>query len=165
MKYKEVAEKLCKKYQTRDPFEIARQLGIQVFYGHYGTIRGYYNKIIQQRMIHINEALDEQQQTIVCAHELGHAIFHPDTNYAVFAGKLPFCCKCRLELEANKFCGLICFGRTTICGNTSIGRFHKSPHCWVSAMKSRNTGCCPLSRGCRKYDNEEVAHGISEQAV
>lgn len=102
MKYKEVAEKLCKKYQTRDPFEIARQLGIQVFYGHYGTIRGYYNKIIQQRMIHINEALDEQQQTIVCAHELGHAIFHPDTN-TPFLRANTFFAVSRLELEANKF--------------------------------------------------------------
>lgn len=102
MKYKEVAEKLCKKYQTRDPFEIARQLGIQVFYGHYGTIRGYYNKISQQRMIHINAALDEPQQTIVCAHELGHAIFHPNTN-TPFLRANTFFSVSKLELEANKF--------------------------------------------------------------
>ena len=102
MKYKEVAEKLCKKYQTRDPFEIARQLGIQVFYGHYGTIQEHYNKISQQRMIHINAALDEPQQTIVCAHELGHAIFHPNTN-TPFLRANTFFSVSKLEREANKF--------------------------------------------------------------
>lgn len=102
MKYKEVAEKLCKKYQTRDPFEIAERLGIQVFYGHYGTIRGYYNKISQQRMIHINAALDGPQQAVVCAHELGHAIFHPNTN-TPFLRANTFLSVSKLELEANKF--------------------------------------------------------------
>ena len=102
MKYKEVAEKLCKKYQTRDPFEIAERLGIQVFYGHYGTIRGYYNKISQQRMIHINAALDGPQQAVVCAHKLGHAIFHPNTN-TPFLRANTFLSVSKLELEANKF--------------------------------------------------------------
>ena len=102
MKYKEVAELLCKKYKTRDPFEIARRQGIQVFYGYYGTIRGYYNKICQQKMIHINYDLDEWQQKTVCAHELGHAIFHPDTN-TPFLRANTFFSVSKLELEANKF--------------------------------------------------------------
>lgn len=147
MKYKEVAEKLCKKYQTRDPFEIARQLGIQVFYGHYGTIRGYYNKISQQRMIHINAALDEPQQTIVCAHELGHAIFHPNTN-TPFLRANTFFSVSKLELEANKFAVDLLWSDDDLreCQLWTIPRLRC---CWVSVKNWPSIGAhsCSAIKG------------------
>lgn len=102
MGIKEVAERLCKKYQTRDPIEIARQLGIEVMFEQLGTIRGYYNREYHHKMIHINVDLDKRQQRIVCAHELGHAILHPDAN-TPFLRSSTLISVGRMETEANKF--------------------------------------------------------------
>jgi Zn-dependent peptidase ImmA (M78 family) len=101
VEYKEVADSLIQKYHTRDPIEIARQLGIRVFYGHYGTIRGYYDCKRKIKMIHINAELDDTQQKIVCAHEVGHAILHPNENTPFLQAHTLFSVR-KLELEANK---------------------------------------------------------------
>ena len=56
-----VGEKLVKRCGSRDPFEIARQLGINV---------------MRNRFIFLNNSLDENMLRIVCAHELGHDQLH-----------------------------------------------------------------------------------------
>lgn len=74
------ANSLQRKHETRNPYAIARQLGIIIAYEPLGTIHGYYNTLYRQRFIHINRDLRSYQQKYVCAHELGHAILHPDMN-------------------------------------------------------------------------------------
>lgn len=74
------ANRIQRKYETRNPFTIARQRGIIVAYEPLGTIHGYYNTLYRQRFIHINRDLRSYQQKYVCAHELGHAILHPNMN-------------------------------------------------------------------------------------
>lgn len=99
---KGLIEKLERKYQTRNPFELAKALGISVIFEDLGTINGYYNKQFRIKQIHINHNLSEHLQLLACAHELGHALLHPDSN-------TPFLRSCtyfsidRMELEANKF--------------------------------------------------------------
>lgn len=56
MDIKGLAEQICKKYNSRDPFEIAEGRNIIVLYEPLGSIRGYYSKSLRQAFIHINQA-------------------------------------------------------------------------------------------------------------
>ena len=68
-----VGEKLVKRCGSRDPFEIARQLGINVMLcENFGSLKGMYRVIKRNRFIFLNNSLDENMLRIVCAHELGH---------------------------------------------------------------------------------------------
>ena len=64
---------------TRDPFEIARQLGVEVlFCPDFGSMKGMYRVVKRTRFIFLNRDLTPQMQRIVCAHELGHDQLHRD---------------------------------------------------------------------------------------
>lgn len=72
-----VGRKLVTRCGTRDPFEIARQLGIEVmFCDDFGPLKGMYRVIKRNRFIFINKNMSERMQIIVCAHELGHDQLH-----------------------------------------------------------------------------------------
>ena len=72
-----VGSRLVKRCGTRDPFSIARQLGIEVMFCEYfGPLKGMYRVIKRNRFIILNGDLDDQMQRIVCAHELGHDQLH-----------------------------------------------------------------------------------------
>lgn len=98
----QTVETLCKKYDTRDPFEITRQLNIMLELEPLGTVRGYYAFSFRQRVIHINENLYEEQQLFTCAHELGHAIMHPNLNTLFLKSSTYFSVN-KLESEADRF--------------------------------------------------------------
>lgn len=102
MKIKAAAERLCRKYSTRDPYEIANRQNIIVKSEHLGSIRGYYNKCYRQKFIHVNCDIPEEQQRKTCAHELGHAVMHPDANTPFLRDFTLFSVN-RLEKEANQF--------------------------------------------------------------
>lgn len=73
----EVGERLVKRCGTRDPFEIARQIGVEVlFCDGFNSMKGMYRVIKRNRFIFINRDLTPQMQRIVCAHELGHDQLH-----------------------------------------------------------------------------------------
>lgn len=70
--------KLFKKYKTRNPFEIADLLHIDVLFMDLGKLKGFYKRDGHNRFIVINDDLSEPVQRIVCAHELGHDQLHRD---------------------------------------------------------------------------------------
>ena len=73
----EVGERLVRRCGTRDPFEMARQLGVEVlFCPDFGSMKGMYRVIRRNRFIFLNDGLTPQMQRIVCAHELGHDQLH-----------------------------------------------------------------------------------------
>lgn len=74
---------LVQKYQTRDPFRIARERNIIVKFLPYETTKGYFIKVKTNRFIVINSNLDEFSQRVVCAHELGHALLHSNNKQAL----------------------------------------------------------------------------------
>ena len=75
----EVGERLVRRCGTRDPFEIARQLGVEVlFCPDFGSMKGMYCVVKRTRFIFLNRDLTPQMQRIVCAHELGHDQLHRD---------------------------------------------------------------------------------------
>lgn len=97
-----LTNELIEKFQSRDPIEIAKGLGIRVLYEELGMINGYYNEIGDLKFIHINNRLSEEQQIFTAAHELGHSILHERTN-VLFLHAFTHERTGRMEYEANLF--------------------------------------------------------------
>jgi len=93
---------LIQKYNTSDPFELANSLKIAVFYEDLGSINGYYNNPLRMKQIHINSFLNECDAKYTCAHELGHAIMHPNASTPFLRSKTLLSVD-KLEIEANTF--------------------------------------------------------------
>ena len=72
-----VGNRLVKKCGSRNPFEIATDIGVEVlFCKDFGPLKGMYRVIKRNRFIFINKDLTDGMQRIVCAHELGHDQLH-----------------------------------------------------------------------------------------
>ena len=102
MDIRQRVESLCRKHQCRDPFQLCREKNILVLYEPLGSVRGYYSYSYRSKVIHINQQLDEAQQRFTCAHELGHAILHPNANTPFLRMNTLFSVS-KLEEEANRF--------------------------------------------------------------
>ncbi|MFJ7665558.1 ImmA/IrrE family metallo-endopeptidase [Lysinibacillus sp. NPDC097195] len=94
---------LYKKYGTRNPFSLAKYLRIEIFYWDLPPdIKGFYQYEKRNRFIFINSSLSSEEQLIVCAHELGHAILHTKLN-TPFMRTNTFFSVDKVEIEANTF--------------------------------------------------------------
>ena len=98
---KRLAAYYSKKFDTRNPFEIADSLGILYQIGNIGC-SGCYMYLKKHRYIFLNQNLTEFEQKLVMAHELGHAVLHRTQNCYFIRHKTLFSID-KLELEANKF--------------------------------------------------------------
>lgn len=99
-----VANKLIKKYDTRDPFQLCQAIGVEVFYADLGSLKGMYKYLKKNRFAVINENLDSFTKTLVCAHELGHDILHQNLARKVCLQEfILYDMKSRPEYEANLF--------------------------------------------------------------
>ncbi len=68
---------LTRKYDTRNPFELCRDLNIRVRYKDLGTaMKAYYFYQSRIKNIVLNSRSGKIVQRILCAHELGHALLH-----------------------------------------------------------------------------------------
>lgn len=76
---KDSVNKIVKKYGTRNPFELAKLLGIEVQIGDPGCA-GCYMYLKKHRYIFLDQTLNEYEKMQVMAHELGHAIMHRKQN-------------------------------------------------------------------------------------
>lgn len=93
---------LCKKYDTRDPSEIARQKEIIVQFEPLGGVYGYYSKSLRQQFIHINQDLDRHAAQFTLCHELGHAVMHSDLSTPFLRANTMYSID-KLETQANHF--------------------------------------------------------------
>ena len=92
----------CKrKFNTSDPFKLARALGIEVMVCYIGSRLGCYMYLKRSKCIWINESLEGNERTFVMAHEVGHAVLHPKEN-CYFLRNQTFL-NTRIEQEANAF--------------------------------------------------------------
>lgn len=105
---KELVNKLIKEHDTRDPKQIAKNLGIHILYENLGKINGYFNIILGVPFIHINQNLPEEKQLFTLAHELGHAILHVDSN-TLFLLNHTYQSVAPMEVEANQFAAHLIF--------------------------------------------------------
>lgn len=100
----QVGNDLVKRYGTRDPFRIAKELGIIVLddCDNFGPLKGMYRIIKRNRFIFLNKDLSPEMKRIVCAHELGHDQLH--RHLATSAGLQEFSLydmRTKPEYEAN----------------------------------------------------------------
>ena len=98
-----VVNRLCRKYETRNPFRIASDMKIIVQYGDLGELDGCYLYKKRQRIILLNDRIEDRNYLCtVMAHELGHAVLHRD-NQCYFFGSGTFFLKSKPENEAHTF--------------------------------------------------------------
>lgn len=72
---------LKKRYETSDPIELSRKLDITVICIDLPkSIKGFYVKLLDSKIIYINYSLDENQKTYTCAYELGHALLYGEIS-------------------------------------------------------------------------------------
>lgn len=96
-----IVDDIIKKHGTRNPFRIAEEMDAIVLKVPLKGVNGFYHKYMDQDLIYINEDLSEEEQFIVCAHELGHMILHSDIDN-VFLDS-PVTKPGKIELQANAF--------------------------------------------------------------
>ena len=78
-------ERLIKKYDTRDPYELCKLLGIKIhYYDSQKKLKGFFYYQSRQKNIVIDSNVNEVLERILIAHELGHAILH--TKIAMMRG-------------------------------------------------------------------------------
>lgn len=100
----QIGNDLVKRCGTRDPFRIAKELGITVLddCDNFGPLKGMYRIIKRNRFIFLNKDLSPEMKQIVCAHELGHDQLH--RHLATSAGLQEFSLydmRTKPEYEAN----------------------------------------------------------------
>ena len=100
---------LISKYRTRNPFKLAKSLGIIVKFVDLGEVRGLFKKILKRKYIFINSNLSEFDQKLVCAHELGHAILHSSNRIQFLIDNTKILRKSKIEDEANLFASWLLF--------------------------------------------------------
>ena len=72
-----IGSSLVRRCETRDPFRIADELGVEVlFCEDFGRLKGMYRVIKRNRFILLNNDRSDRMMRIVCAHELGHDQLH-----------------------------------------------------------------------------------------
>lgn len=101
---KNTAESLIKKYDTRDPFELCKAVGVYVVFADLGSLKGMYKYLKKNRFAIINEQLDSETKRLVCAHELGHDQLHQEIAKHICLQEFAlYDMKNRPEYEANLF--------------------------------------------------------------
>ena len=72
---------LVRKYNTRNPYEICRKMGIDIAYDDLGdTVKGYYRRVFGGDFIVINLNLSDCLKFWVLLHELGHVVMKHATR-------------------------------------------------------------------------------------
>lgn len=99
---KNIVDYYAKKCDSRDPFDIAEYLNIQIQIGQLGTPCGCYMFLKNHRCIFLNENLSENEMKLVMSHELGHAIMHRKLN-CYFIRNKTLLLDSKIETEANTF--------------------------------------------------------------
>ena len=101
---RQLADALIRQYDTRDPFELCRELHISVETKDLGSLRGMYTVIRSTRFIVIGSICSPPMRKIICAHELGHDQLHREIAASrVFHDNHIYAMRSKPEYEANLF--------------------------------------------------------------
>lgn len=102
MEIKKIADNLAKKYGTRNPFEIIRNINVILVFHPLEGVKGFYQYFQRNNIIYIDERLDDNEKIFVCAHELGHMLLHKKSN-AIFMDSRTHLNTSKYENEADRF--------------------------------------------------------------
>lgn len=95
-------DSLVRKYNTRDPFEIIKNLNVIVVFYPLRGVNGFYQYFQRNNIIYINESLGRFEKAFVCAHEIGHMMLHKKAN-AIFMDSRTQLNTTKYEIEADRF--------------------------------------------------------------
>ncbi|MBQ2627912.1 MAG: ImmA/IrrE family metallo-endopeptidase [Eubacterium sp.] len=100
-----IPERLIRRHDTRDPFQLAKRLGYCVKFINTKKQKGFCKIYLNNYFIFINENMSPQMQRMTCAHELGHLLLHKDalTKQGCLVEMELFDITDQRELEANQF--------------------------------------------------------------
>lgn len=90
------------KFNTRNPFELADYLNVEVQIGALGSRAGCYMFLKNHKCVFLNEDLSESEMRLVMAHELAHSIMHRKEN-CYFIRNKTLMLTSKVEIEANIF--------------------------------------------------------------
>ena len=94
---------LVRKYDTSNPYELARHLKIDVYeFKLPRDVRGFIIHPLRRKMIFLNDSLSETEKIVALSHELGHVRLHSGYGYTLKANT-PYYRSSRREAEANEF--------------------------------------------------------------
>ncbi len=96
-------EEILSEFGGSDIFETAENSGVKVWFRELGSLKGFYVYVNSSRYIVINENLDEITAAVVCAHELGHDMFHRELSEGGIRENTLFLENNKTEREANLF--------------------------------------------------------------
>lgn len=99
---KRLVEYYIKKFNTRNPFELANCLNVEVQLGPLGSRAGCYMFLKNHKCIFLNEDLEEHELNLVMAHELAHSVLHRKENCYFIRNKTLLLSSTN-EIEANTF--------------------------------------------------------------
>ena len=102
MNIKQKANSLVRKYNSRNPFEIIKNLNAIVVFCPLKGVKGFYQYFQRNNIIYIDNELSESEQRFVCAHELGHMLIHKNAN-AIFMDSQTHLNISKYEIEADRF--------------------------------------------------------------
>lgn len=114
MDIKAIVDGLVRKYKTRDPFAISAELGLIVLFKPLIDMRGFQCTLKRRKFIVINEDLDEQQQRLVCGHELAHHLLHRGINRIFMDHSTRYVMQ-KYENEANCFSTELNYSDEELC--------------------------------------------------
>lgn len=97
-----IANNILKKFNTRNPFEIAKSMNVILVKYPLDGVRGFYHYFQRNDIIYINERLSEHEMKFVCSHELGHMLRHKTANAVFMDTRTQFTTQ-KYELEADRF--------------------------------------------------------------
>lgn len=110
-----------KKYNTRNPLELASYLGVEVQTGQLGESSGFYMFLKNHKCIFLNEDLEEHERTLVMAHELAHSIMHRKEN-CYFIRNKTLMLTSKIEIEANTFAAELLVPDNLITDNPGMNK-------------------------------------------
>ena len=101
-------------WKTKNPFEIARRFGILVMIRD-SKVKDFTAQTIQTdgypTIISINKRYSDTGKSVLCAHELGHALLHTGTNhFKVTETNM----RTNVEYEANLFAVALLFEQSEL---------------------------------------------------
>ena len=99
---KKLVQYYINKFDTRNPFELAEYLNVEVMTGPLGGRAGCYMFIKNHKCIFLNEDLEDHERILVMAHELAHSIMHRKEN-CYFIRNRTLMLTSKIEIEANTF--------------------------------------------------------------
>lgn len=101
----EKVQRLIRRYKTNDPMELCERMGISVYVRpDFERLLGMYAIVAGRRCIFLNGNLDDNQRSVVLAHEIGHDQLHrKEARTQGLSEFTLFNMKQRPEYEANVF--------------------------------------------------------------